>query len=164
MVEGQVCQDNEVVVIVTSQSQAITTTMIEPICATFSACNAKSTGSTATETTTLSCAAAPYTKRNVVPTGVPLALQSRVDPPTDCGDSLPTIIYPLNPFTVDRIVQYLDNFQAKKQAGGDMVRKDSAALCTPSSLFGNHRTDSENDTGRVVVLITIRSHRPRFTN
>src|SRR5436190_22539124 len=120
MVEGQVCKNNEVVVVVTSQSQAITTTMIEPTCATFSACNAKSTGSTATETTTLSCAAAPYTKRNVVPTGVPLALQSRVDSPMDCGDSLRTIIYPMDPFDASQIVGYLDDLQAKKQqeAGG----------------------------------------------
>ena len=118
MIEGQVCQNNEVVVVVTSQSQEITTTMIEPTCATFSACNAKSTGSTATETTTHSCAAASHTKRNAGATSVPLTLQSRVNSPTECEESFQTIIYPLDPFD-DYLRDELDNFQATKRGGGD---------------------------------------------
>ena len=117
MVQGEVCEDDEVVEVTTSLSQEITTTRTESACATFSACNAQSADST--KTTTLSCTATALTKRDAGPTGVPLALQARVDSTTACEESFPTIIYPLDPFSVDAIVQSLEKFQANKQAGGD---------------------------------------------
>ena len=119
MVQGEVCENDEVVEITTSLSQAITTTKTESVCATFSACNAQSTDSTKVETTTLPCTAAAFTKRAAGPTGVPLALQARVDSPMACENSLPTIIYPFNPFSVEAIVQFLEDFQAKKRDAGD---------------------------------------------
>ena len=147
MVQGQLCQTDEGVEVTTSQSQAITTTKVQSVCATFSACNAQSTGGTATQTTTLSCDATPNAKGNTGSTSVPLPLQARVDSPAACEESFPTIIYPLNPFSVDAIVQYLEDFQAKKRAGGDTTFRyvviDSPSLGFTAFYWVSAMTPSE---------------------
>ena len=127
MVEGDACM--------TSLSKAITTTRTESDCSKFSACNAHSTDSTETETTTLSCAAAPVTKSDAEATGVPLARQAPENSPKACQEeSLPTIIYPSNPFRVGGIVQILKNIRAERKARKDTTFS-SVTIDSPSLKF-----------------------------
>ena len=136
----------------TSLSKTIRTTMTKSDCATFFACSATNTASTATKTTTLSCTATPVTKRDQGATGVPFARLAR---PDACEESLPAVIYPSNPRIVNGIAQILKELQEEKRAGGDTafryVTIDAPTLAFTAFYWVSALTESEMEEFKFLI-------------